>query len=232
MDASLLQIGDDGKSEHPKQSRTQGMLDSIPFGNRVIEPAKTAQQESQIEKHSIDEGDSLRQEDTRMFPQKRREEQSNQPETDLNKPQEMLGLPLGATRLDEPNKFISGNQDEACKDEQDNHITEFFQCFTHGFSAFFRLLNAYVSSPHFSRLHREVQLAEPIYAGKKDAVKASFFRNLLKKPCLSIKLFPPLGGLDEKLLQGNAVVVLDGRLDQVELILEGLDALQQILLVL
>lgn len=48
----------------------------------------------------------------------------------------------------------------------------------------------------------------------------------------SVELFPSLRGLDEELLQGNAVVVLDSRLDQVELILERLDALQQILFVL
>ena len=60
FDAALLQIGDDGKSKHREQSGTQGMLEGIPFGNRVIEPAKTAQQERQIEKHGIDEGDSLR----------------------------------------------------------------------------------------------------------------------------------------------------------------------------
>ena len=48
----------------------------------------------------------------------------------------------------------------------------------------------------------------------------------------SIKPFPPFGGLDEELFQGIAVIVLESRLDQVELILEGLDALQQILLVL
>ena len=60
FDAALLQVGDDGKSKHREQSGTQGMLEGIPFGNRVIEPAKTAQQERQIEKHGIDEGDSLR----------------------------------------------------------------------------------------------------------------------------------------------------------------------------
>ncbi|MPM16103.1 hypothetical protein SDC9_62477 [bioreactor metagenome] len=63
-------------------------------------------------------------------------------------------------------------------------------------------------------------------------VRHPFYGNHKKYLCLSVKLFPALGGLDEKLLQGNTVVVFDGCLDQVELILERLDALQQILFVL
>ena len=102
-----------------------------------------------------------------MLLQERREEQGNQSEANLNKPQEMLSLLLSASRLDEPHKFIAGDQDEARKDEQDNSVTEFFQRFTHGSSAFFHLFSAYIIYSHFSRLQRDSQLVRPLYAAKK-----------------------------------------------------------------
>ena len=55
-----------------------------------------------------------------MLPQERREEQRNQSEACLNEPQEMLRLLFCASRLEEPYKFISSDQDKTRKNEQDD----------------------------------------------------------------------------------------------------------------